>query len=181
VFEFGVNQHGSPWAIYEPGADGTRRRDHAGSWDYVFRYAEQWVQRIKEEHEAPDLWRTLEEQGELIAGPPIENTPFTPTELEHISATLSEAKEYARANLELDPQQLQRIEDQLDYLVEAAERVGRLDWRNLVVGSLLALVLQAIVPVGPIQQLFIVAFRSLVGLFGGPGQPELPGGVPPVA
>jgi len=94
---------------------------------------------------------------------------------------LSEAKEYARANLELDPQQLQRIEDQLDYLVEAAERVGRLDWRNLVVGSLLALVLQAIVPVGPIQQLFIVAFRSLVGLFGGPGQPELPGGVPPVA
>lgn len=84
---------------------------------------------------------------------------------------------YARANFELEPEQLDRIEAQLDYLVEAAKRTRRIDWRNLLIGSLLSQVLQAMLPVQPILQLVTIVLRGLAHMFGG-GGPELPGPPP---
>ena len=66
---------GAPWAIYLPGQDGAKRREHAGSWDYVFVYVEQWIAFVKQEHEAPDLWGELRRQHDLIIGEHVENTP----------------------------------------------------------------------------------------------------------
>jgi len=166
---------GSLWALYTPGPEGAPRREHAGSWEYVWSYLTTWLATVKEEHDAPDLWSQLRQQRELMIGEGAENTAFTPEERARIASQLNEAKEYVRANFELDPAQLDQIESQLDYLIEASGRIGRVDWRNLLIGSFLALALQTVVPVAPIQQLLLLLFHGLESMFSGSGGPSLPG------
>jgi hypothetical protein len=122
------------------------------------------------------LGAELRQQREMLAGEEIENTPFSGEEQEQIAAQLTEAKEYVRANFELEPGQVERIEEQLDYLVEAAQRVGRLDWRNLLVGSFLSLVLQAVIPVQPVQQLLFIVLRGLARSRRSSASPTTPSG-----
>jgi hypothetical protein len=165
------------YAIFHPGRDGPTERINAGNWAGELGYVRVWLGLVKEEHETPDLWAELGQQRDLMIGEAVANTPFTPEEQEQIAAQLAEAKQYARANLELEPEQLDRIEAQLDYLVEAAQRARRIDWRNLLIGSLLSQVLQAVLPVQPILHLLTIVLRGLSHMFGG-GGPELPGSPP---
>jgi hypothetical protein len=162
---------GSPWAIYLPGRDGVKRREQAGSWDYVFVYVEQWIAFVKQEHEAPDLWAELRRQRELIIGEHVENAPFSPHEVAQIAAQLNETKEYVRAHFELEPGQYEVIASRLEYLEDASQRVGRNDWRNLLIGSFLSLVIQAVLPVEAVQQLLFVVLRGLSKVFDEPGPP----------
>lgn len=140
----------------------------------------EWAERARAEHEAPDLWAELQQQRELMTGVPeaLENTRFTAEERAQIETTLNEAKAYLRSTYELRPAQYEAIEAQLDYLIEASERIGRTDWRGLLVGTLLGLVVQAIVPPEPIRQVMFIVLRGLAGLFGGDAIPELPGSPP---
>ena len=134
---------------------------------------------MKEEHHAPDLWSELHRQREALGAGlgEIENTPFTPEERERVTSQLTEAREYARTTLELSPTQLDRIERELDYLIAAAQRptIGRIDWRNLLVGSLVSLVIQAAVPVQPIQHLLFVVVHGLAAVFGRVAPPMIGG------
>lgn len=183
-FRFDVDDsRSSLWAVFHPGRDGARRREHAGTWSYVFNYVLEWVSRVKQEHDAPDLWAVIQEQGELITGAAeVENTPFTPKEQEQIEARLNEAKAFVHTTFELEPEQYETIDARLDYLVDAAKRQGRVDWRNIFVGTLLSLVVQAVVPVEPVQQILFIVLRGLAGMFGaGEQPPELPGGPPETA
>lgn len=174
-FLFDVDEHGSLWVSYLPGPEGSRYRSHSGGWEQVLDAVGSWLEAVRDEHGAPDLWTALESHRELLAGEETNNSPFTPDEQRQIETRLGELKTYARATLELEPAQLEKIEANLDYLVEAAQREGRIDWRNLLLGSLISLALQAVVPVDAVQQLIIVLFRSLANVFG-TEQPDLPGG-----
>jgi hypothetical protein len=125
-FQFDVDDsRSSLWAIYHPGRQGARRREHAGSWEFVFRYLREWLGYVRQEHNAPDFWAELQNQRELMIGEleEVENTPFTPEEQAQIASTLVETKEYVRAIYELSPGQYESIDARLDYLVEAAKRV----------------------------------------------------------
>jgi hypothetical protein len=162
-----ITQSGYGRPPYVPGPQGPETRTHAGEWQYVIRYIIEWAERVRAEHEAPDLWAELQQQRELMTGVPeaLENTRFTAEERAQIETTLNEAKAYLRSTYELRPAQYEAIEAQLDYLIEASERIGRTDWRGLLVGTLLGLVVQAIVPPEPIRQVMFIVLRGLAGLF----------------
>jgi hypothetical protein len=174
----GNTNTGSLWAIYEPGPDGARRREHAGTWEYVFGYVQQWAGWLREEYNSPDLWAELRRGRAQLGGEPaeVENTPFTPQEQAEIGRQLRELKEYVRQTYQLTGEQYRAIDARLDYFAEAAGRLGRVDWRNALVGAFIGAVLQAVVPLEPVQQLLYMALRGLVSLFGAdaPELPELP-------
>ena len=169
--------YGHHYAIFHPGRDWPTEKINAGNWSTELGYVRVWLDLVREEYETPDLWAELGQQRDVMIGEAVENTPFTEEEQEQIAAQLTEAKEYIHANFKLEPEQLARIEAQLDYLVEAAKRSRRIDWRNLLVGSLLSLVMQAVLPDHPIVQLLYIVLRGLGPMFGA-GVPELPG-LPP--
>jgi hypothetical protein len=164
-FGFDVDADGSPWAIYLPGRDGMKQRERAGSWDYVFVYVEQWIAFVKQEHEAPDLWAELWRQRELIIGEHVENTSFSAKEQAEIAARLVETAQFVRAHFELEPRQVEVIESRLEYLEDASNRVGRNDWRNLLIGSLLSLVIEGVLPAEAVQQLLFEVLRGLSTVF----------------
>jgi hypothetical protein len=164
-------------AVYVPGAGRAQERIVAGDWTLQLAHVARWLENLKREYEAPDLWGELGRQREVVAGEPAEdereNTPFTPEEQAEITAQLRELKEYLRANHQLTGQQMRAIESRLDYLADAARRLGRFDWRQTLVGTLLGLVVQAVVPSEPIQDALALIGRGLGHLFGG-GLGELP-------
>jgi len=96
-----------------------------------------WVLRIKRES-APDLWEQLNAQrrliGDVVAGEP-DNTPFTPAELPRVAAGLREVGQLAE-RLQLTAEEVKRLTAGVDYLVEAAPRMGRKDWFLLAVALL---------------------------------------------
>jgi hypothetical protein len=133
---------------------------------------------MSQELTAPDLWAELAAQQEALgAGEPalVENTPFTEEERKVIEARLAEAMEYVRQTHELSAEQHAALKDRLDYLVEAADRLPRLDWRNALLGVLFGQVVQAILPAEVVRDVVVTLGRTLGPLFG-VEMPELPSG-----
>lgn len=167
------------WVEFSPGNETQVDSYGSGDWGTVVAPTfQEWLRYVRREIEAPDLWGALRGEAQLVAGdvgPEAENTPFTRHEQTEIRRQLEEIKQLVRANHSLNETQLAALDSRLDFLAEATSRLGRIDWREAFVGSMLGLVLQAIVPVEPIREVLIIVGRALGHLFGG-DLPELPPG-----
>jgi len=70
-----------------------------------------------------------------------ENTKFSVTEYEEACLKIDSIKEHLH-KLEYPKEQLDRIEKSLDNLKENAKTLGKLDWKNLFVGTVISLVIE---------------------------------------
>ncbi len=66
-----------------------------------------------------------------------ENTAFEEQEQRRIATVVADVLEEARNSWDLPPSQLQLLEPKLQYVSEAAPRLGRVDWVNCTVGALI--------------------------------------------
>jgi hypothetical protein len=89
---------------------------------------------------------------------------------------MGEVKAYVREAYELSSDQMGALEGRLDYLQEAASRMGRVDWRNAVAGVLLSTLVNAILPGDVARDTLLMLLRSVGHMFGHP-MPELPLGL----
>jgi hypothetical protein len=148
------------------------------TWPTVVERLQRWAGEVKRDIDTPDLWAELQRDRELLTSTryeDVENTPFTSDEQAKIAERLEQIKEYIRATYELTADQYATIDARLDHLEGAAGRVGRIDWRNQLLGVFLGLLVDAVLPAEPVRQTLIVVLRGLAGLFGADGVPELPG------
>ena len=137
----------------------------------------EWLEAVRYDQETPELWAQLDRAARTYGTgslDPAENTPFTSSEQEEIAARLSELKASAEATYSLSGEQQRALEQRLDYLAQAATRVGRVDWRNLVVGALIGAMADALISPATIRSIFGALIGSLSHLFGVP-IPQLPG------
>lgn len=105
-----------------------------------------WLRNIKlilEELEEPDLWEQLSKQqlphGKTV---PIEitNEPFTPNEIERIKSGLNQIRAYIEEHVQASEEQLKAVNEELDYLTDAVERINRKDWRNSCIGTIIIII-----------------------------------------
>lgn len=102
----------------------------AYSWPAQMNLVKNWLADVGRDIEMPDLWDGLLRQTELLEGvseETLENTPFTPGERDEILRQLNQVREYAKDTYALSEPQLTDLDAKLDYLVEAASRLGRKD------------------------------------------------------
>jgi hypothetical protein len=171
-FDFDGTQ---PWADYTPGYDRPRDERAAGNWDGQLNYVKQWLEYLKREWRAPDLWAELRAQRRLVTAMSSDtgNEPFNPEEQKEIARQLADIKTYVRNTYQLSESQYEAIDARLDYFAEAAKRLGRIDWRNAFIGAFLGAFLQAVLPPELVQDIISLALRSLGPAFG-VDIPELP-------
>jgi hypothetical protein len=177
IFDWSVNRTPEQHvAFYTPGLDQPHDTRHAGNWESQLGYVRSWLEYLRREWEAPDLWAELasgRELGSVVSDAVTDNSPFNPQERAEISQKLEEVKRYVRQTYELNEAQYDAIDARLDYLVDAAARLGRVDWRNAFVGAFLGAVVQAVLPPEPVRDVVSLALRGLGHLFG-VHIPELP-------
>lgn len=174
IFQFG-DWSGGGTARYhltwQPAYHAAQTDTYSETWPAVIHVVAKWVAAIADEHRAIDLWKTV---GEAIPAPATqpfneENTPFSDAERKAIVARLDELEHYIAETHHLPEAQRQEVAGRLDYLKGAAGRLGRIDWRNIFVGQMVAMVFDRLVPPGAlhsIMQFAFQAFQALPAIFG---------------
>jgi hypothetical protein len=131
------------------------RRWDAGTWEEVVKQAYRWVDELKQDLSTPDFWSTLPSVPPMDdSGDTADNSPFSATEKQAIADRAALIKREAKDRYSLNAQQIRVLESKLDYVVAASERLGRLDWRNLVAGVFLDMMREAILPQETTQRIF---------------------------
>lgn len=169
--------YGHVWVEYEV-ADGPRK-SYAVEEDTWLPTIKDWLVLLRRDLETPDLWATLQQQQMMLESPSAdlgENTPFTADEQQQIVRQLDEVRAYVEQTYELSGDQMLLLEGRLDYLQDAASRMGRIDWRNTVTGVLLGTVVNATLPGDAVRDALLMFLRSVGHMFGHP-MPELPIGL----
>lgn len=127
---------------FSPGSDKLREEKHGlRSWSDQSIIFNTWIQLLRKEVSQPDKWANFLKVAQGITWPESdeENSQFIFQEVEQIRGCAEQAKT-SLGQLNLSPEQLRAIESKLDYIVERAKTLGRIDWKNLMVGTLITLV-----------------------------------------
>ncbi|HUV03724.1 MAG TPA: hypothetical protein VMX94_01300 [Armatimonadota bacterium] len=164
-FDFHKDQH---WARHSPAKDSAVDYHYPGSWSCQRQCFVTWLQCVKRETQAPDLWTTISEQKALVeaASAKVPNTPFSTGEQVYIATQLQEVKAYLLAYVEDSTCHQAFVEEQLDYVLENAKRQGRRDWAFMVIGILFSIAIQIGLPPDKARELFALATESLKHLLG---------------
>ncbi len=165
VFDFHENKH---WTMHSPGSDQLVEQQYPGSWDYQQKYVRTWLENLKQEVEAPNLWGALSQETKLVeaaSATNTDNTPFTTEEQQYISQQLQEIETYLITTQALNDEQAEFVRRRLNYLDGAAKRSGRVDWVNTMVGVIFSIIISAAFAPEQARELFrfvTTAFRGLL-------------------
>ena len=160
--------YGKYVARYASGDDAVTELN-AYSWPTHLERFTRWVVAVKDDMETPDLWAELSRQTELVAGASddsLENTPFTPDERAEIARQLNELRQRAKAEYCLSETQAEDLDSKLDYLLDAADRLGRKDWLNACIGALVGYFLAAALSPDASRQILLKVLNGIAGFFG---------------
>jgi len=128
-----------------------------------------WLRNLRRELDSPDLWALAGEgwtalgAGRDAAG---DDAPFTTEERASIAEWARWSK---RQVLEagVTGEALARANEKLDYLVEASERMPRLDWRNAALGVIIGMVIETALQSDAAHTLFNAIVNGLPRLLPG--------------
>ena len=140
-FQFDLAR-GKQYCFYSPGEDKDKDAQYPGTWEGQLAYAKRWLEYLKRETEAPDLWGSLLQERALHEGATSsegEDRPLTESEIQYISTQLNELKEYIFQTQQLTSEQHDAVESRLNYLAASARRQTKTDWLHTLSGVLLSL------------------------------------------
>ena len=127
----------------------------------------EWLGRVRREYDAPDLWAMALQDRKFLQPSVVEgtNTEFTPDERGYISARLDEIRNFALASADLTIEQRELIEAEIEYTKEATKRLGRTDWKSVLVGVFFTIVVAATVTPDRAQQLLHMMAEAFTPLY----------------
>jgi hypothetical protein len=114
------------------------------TFEHVLGWSGQWLKLVKVEQDTPDLWELARQQRAWLISDEKSfgaNTPFSPPERDQIRLHLRTIAEHAVKTYQLTEAAQVEVRERLNYLEAAADRVGRLDWKNLAASTFIGIVL----------------------------------------
>jgi len=138
-----------------------------GGFDEWLRF---FVSDYIKEKQAPDLWALLDEYRPIIDDATInreDTSNFRNDEKPEIRQSIAQFRSSVVSSFDPSTDQVQFIDEKLDYLSRAVDRLNRLDWRALAVSSVISIAvnLSADTERGRLLfHLFQDAFRSTLKL-----------------
>jgi hypothetical protein len=152
-YYFSFDNVGGFHSVWSPDNEKKSKGADLKSWANQLKRFKEWLGYLKREVESPDLWSAISQESEIAeaAAADESNTPFSVEEKAYILSGITEIKQYLLTAHKLDPE---LVEARLNYLAEAADRVGRKDWINLLLSVLVGIIIQAAVPSDSSRELF---------------------------
>ena len=95
-----------------------------------------------------------------------ENIPFSPSELDQIASSLNDIRTTMANRPDVKPEQFRHLEEKLEEMRSASERLGRKDWVNYAIGTLTSIVVTAAFDPSAAKALLQTAGAALGWLFG---------------
>ena len=154
--------------------DGVDRQFEEFSWQPLIARVRRWFEEVKRDLATPDLWAELQRETELLRGhsdDSTENTLFTPSEQSEIASRLQELRDRTKHAYSLSVAQMQILDTKIDYLTHAADRLGRIDWRNAFVGVILGYLLVLALPPESAHDIVVQMLLAIGPFYGFPALP----------
>lgn len=136
------------------------------SWDEVKVGFSEWLGYVKRESTQPDYWVVAPPSGILPAiAPDASNELFNASERDRIATALDEIKREMHDRAELTEAQLAGLTATLDDVRESANRLGRRDWLNGLLGAYVGWAMNATLSSGIAQSIFDLIASKLAWLW----------------
>jgi hypothetical protein len=139
------------------------------SLDYQrFGLVSKWLERVRQEYDAPDLWAMALQDRQLFLLTSIlgeSNTQFTQQEQSYIASRLDVLLEFALKSSDLTNQQRELITAHVEYTKEAAKRLGRFDWKGCLINTIITIVVSATFAPDRALQLWHLAVEAFMPLY----------------
>ncbi len=138
-FDFFDEKH---YCVYSPGEHKFIEENFSSDWSSELRHVAYWLLYLKREIDTPDPWEEIEKYipgGKIDLEDERANNPFNFSQVEHITRSLNKLKEEIIGKYELEEKQKEVIQNKLDYLIDRAKKVGRIDWKNIFISTIITL------------------------------------------
>lgn len=130
------------WAVYSPGPTSRTHESKVLGWNSHFSLVDDWLYCVKREYEAPDLWGLLRQDTKLLqlaSSPDLPNEAFTELERQSIRDQLAEIRQHLISVHHLQLQQGEIIDQGFSYLGDCLNRVGKKDWLNIAINTVVTI------------------------------------------
>lgn len=157
------------FVVASPGRDTASERRPASSWESQLWEVERWLDALKREVEIPDLWDLLTQQRTQALVLELENEAFVPAERQQIVRMLTEFRELLNTRTRLTELRLAAIDESLQYLKTASERLGKKDWANAALGVALNIIVGTAIPPELAREAMLLVLHGVQVLAAMPG------------
>jgi hypothetical protein len=129
-----------PYAVnYSPHRDSRTVAGYWLEWDEVLSGVETWLEALKREYEAPDLWEQLHQEGRLpvVKSGLDEKSTFTADEIARLQVSIDQLTSELRTNrdrLNLSPEEVEWLVGEFEDLRGLAKNSNKKQWRLALVG-----------------------------------------------
>jgi hypothetical protein len=121
-----------------------------------------------EDQESPDNWRDWDLNRtvlDALSPSSADNSAFNMEEAASIERTLSAFRLEAIAKLELQEEEVKKLNENIDYLIESSTRLGRKDWIMIAASTIITVVVALSLDTSRGRTLFEL-FRSALSALG---------------
>jgi hypothetical protein len=139
-------------------------------WATILAKVEDWASQVSTTR---NIWKEFIADQEIPAASHdnTENAPFAASEREEVRERLHQIPAQVRERFSLSAKQESAIEQKLDNLIEATERVGKKDWLVMVYGSAFGLIVNDEIPPHVVQTIITMIVTGIAHAFGIGGLP----------
>jgi hypothetical protein len=148
---WGRQRSTGPYGVYTaPGEDVPSATKFGIGWPDVLDIVSRWLGVVSRNRAEPDFWAGVANWAGAVApgGPaqPGDDAPFTVSDRTEIASALQELSKHVIATYRLTEEQGRALNERLARLDAASERMGRKDWKVMLIGTIGNLVLDRIIP-----------------------------------
>lgn len=127
---------------YVPGTDTYKEISGRIGWNEIIYHFLQWIVNVSRELNEPNHWARLEQEISTINfSTNFNNSKFTVREYEEIKSKVELLSQNLNSIPLLVEQQIE-IRQELERLTELAKDLGKYDWLNLFVGTIISIIIQ---------------------------------------
>lgn len=134
-------------------------------YDHFRKWLMEQVKPCAYEITQPDLWQQLQQQKQLVSADPLtdyETSPFTEPEKEQLRVSVQQFRVLILESFSPTQEQLQAIDQKLDYLAAAVDRpINRFDWKGIALSTVIAIGIQLTLDTDRGRQLFELFKQAL--------------------
>ncbi len=169
-FQFDLDSNQELRAVFCPGDRMATQSQHTITWVRQFEAFNNWINRLTSEIAEPDPWEQIKAFApdvEILFETGEHNTAFSFVEVQQIITALDTLQLQMESRFTLAQNQLQVLRTNIEYLKDQAKKQGRINWKQILIGTLVTLAVKLALPpeIRPIfWNLAQESFRAFVKL-----------------
>ncbi|MGE5944417.1 MAG: hypothetical protein ACM31G_08780 [Flavobacteriales bacterium] len=142
-FEFSDSVYANSYILnYTPGKHQYSENTSHLHWLKCLEQFQMWLENIYRESTTPNYWTKFKDEvSYAVLGASFDNSKFSINEFEELNAKMDILKNQLNT-LPLLIEQQNAISEQLDRLNELAKDLGKFDWKNLFIGTMISVIIQ---------------------------------------